>query len=155
LTPRVLLDGLAIGESARWHDGRLWFAPTGAPARSSRSTSTPAARCGVRLPAETLPISFDWLPDGRLLVVAGTRLLRQEPDGSLVTHADLGGLSQGFNEIVVDGAGRAYVNGGDFDFATGGGSGMSSSSDRTEPARRWPRTSRSATGWRSRRTAAR
>ena len=78
----------------------------------------------VRLPAETMPISFDWLPDGRLLVVAGPRLLRQEPDGSLVAHAELGGLTAGFNEIVVDGRGRAYVNGGDFDFATGGGSGV-------------------------------
>ena len=29
LTPHVLLDGLAIGESARWHDGRLWFANWG------------------------------------------------------------------------------------------------------------------------------
>ena len=24
--PRVVLDGLAFVESARWHDGRLWFA---------------------------------------------------------------------------------------------------------------------------------
>ena len=23
--PRVLLDGIAFGESPRWHDGRLWF----------------------------------------------------------------------------------------------------------------------------------
>jgi sugar lactone lactonase YvrE len=123
MTPRVLLDGLAIGESARWHDGRLWFANWGTG--EIIAVDLDARReVRVRLPVETLPISFDWLPDGRLLVVAGTRLLRQEPDGSLVTHADLGGLSQGFNEIVVDGAGRAYVNGGDFDFATGGGSGI-------------------------------
>ena len=27
--PRVLLDGLAIGESPRWHDGRLWFSNWG------------------------------------------------------------------------------------------------------------------------------
>ena len=36
------------------------------------------------------------------------RLLRREPDGSLVTHADLG--SPGWNDIVVDGRGNAYVN---------------------------------------------
>jgi len=123
LTPELLLDGLAIGESARWHDGRLWFANWGAGEIIAVDLD---ARTEVmaRLPPETLPISFDWLPDGRLLVVAGTRLLRQEPDGSLVTHADLGGLTAGFNEIVVDALGRAYVNGGDFDFATGGGSGV-------------------------------
>jgi sugar lactone lactonase YvrE len=39
----------------------------------------------------------------------------------LVTHADLSNLARGFNEIVVDGRGNAYVNGGNFDFATGAG----------------------------------
>src|SRR6516164_3468631 len=39
-------------------------------------------------------------PDGRLL--------RREPDGSLVTHAGLG--RPGWNDIVVDGRGNAYVN---------------------------------------------
>ena len=55
----------------------------------------------------TIPFSIDWLPDGQLLVVAGPeqRLLRQEPDGSLVDHADLTGLPGGLNEIVVDGRG--------------------------------------------------
>jgi sugar lactone lactonase YvrE len=27
--PHVLLDGLAIGESPRWHGGRLWFSNWG------------------------------------------------------------------------------------------------------------------------------
>jgi sugar lactone lactonase YvrE len=36
-----------------------------------------------------------------------------EPDGSMVPHADLSGLGvEGFNEIVVDGRGNVYVNGG-------------------------------------------
>jgi sugar lactone lactonase YvrE len=76
----------------------------------------------VRVPT-TIPFCFDWLPDGRMLVVSGPEalLLRVEPDGTLVTHADLGGLASGFNEIVVDGRGNAYVNGGDFDFETGEG----------------------------------
>jgi sugar lactone lactonase YvrE len=57
-----------------------------------------------------LPLCTDWLPDGRLLVVSSSagRLLRQEPDGTLVTHADLG--RPGWNDIVVDGRGNAYVN---------------------------------------------
>src|SRR5204863_8138168 len=57
----------------------------------------------------------DWLPDGRRLIVAGreSRLVRREPDGSLVTHAELGGVSsEVWNEIVVDGRGNIYVNGG-------------------------------------------
>src|SRR5207249_4366699 len=54
-------------------------------------------------------------PDGRLLVVSGRegRLLRRERDGSLVTHADLPGpAGMGWNEIVVDGRGNTYINGG-------------------------------------------
>jgi sugar lactone lactonase YvrE len=49
-----------------------------------------------------------------MLVTAGPeqRLLRQEADGSLVDHADLTGLPGGLNEIVVDGRGTIYVNGG-------------------------------------------
>jgi sugar lactone lactonase YvrE len=49
------------------------------------------------------------------------RLLRQEPDGSLVTHGDLGSASTppAGNELVVDGRGNAYVNGGGFDLMAG------------------------------------
>ena len=40
--------------------------------------------------------AIDWLPDGRMLLApfGGPHLLRQEPDGSLVTHADLTSLSE-------------------------------------------------------------
>jgi sugar lactone lactonase YvrE len=46
-------------------------------------------------------------------------LVRREPDGAVFTHADLSGLTaHGWNEIVVDGRGNIYVNGGSFDFGT-------------------------------------
>ena len=35
---RVLLSGLGMGESPRWHDGRLWFSDW-EPTKSSPSTS--------------------------------------------------------------------------------------------------------------------
>jgi sugar lactone lactonase YvrE len=75
----------------------------------------------ARVPT-TIPFCIDWLPDGRLLVVSGPEalLLRREPDGSLVTYADLSRLAKGWNEIVVDGRGNTYVNGSDFDFLGGG-----------------------------------
>jgi sugar lactone lactonase YvrE len=57
--------------------------------------------------------SIDWLPDGRLLVT-GDKLRRQEPDGSMVVHAE-----QRANEIVVDGCGNIYLVGADFDFVAG------------------------------------
>lgn len=69
----------------------------------------------ARLHPRTIPFSIDWLPDGRLLLVDGPQrlLLRQEPDGTLRTAADLTGFGAApFNELVVDAAGNAYVNGG-------------------------------------------
>jgi sugar lactone lactonase YvrE len=119
--PQILLTGLAIGESPRWHEGRLWFSNWGTQeivAIDLEGNSEVMAHVPT-----TIPFSIDWLPDGRLLVVSGpeARLLRREPDGTLVTHADLSDLADGFNEIVVDARGNAYVNGGSFDFATGAG----------------------------------
>jgi sugar lactone lactonase YvrE len=105
----VLLTGLGFGESPRWHEGRLWLANWGT---GDVLAVDPAGRSEVMLHvATTIPYSIDWLPDGRLLIVSGQEglLLRQEPDGSLVTHAELNGV---FNEIVVDDRGNAYVNGG-------------------------------------------
>ena len=83
--------------------------PTGERARSSRSIWTATARVTGHGPAG-LGWSIDWLPDGRLLVT-GKELLRREPDGSMVRHADLSGISSfGWNEIVVDGRGNIYLN---------------------------------------------
>jgi len=108
----VLLTGLKIGESARWHEGRLWLSNWGAQQVLAVDLDG-TAEVMATVPT-TIPFSIDWLPDGRLLVVAGPegRLLRQEPDGSLVDHADVGALGGNLNEIVVDGRGNIYVNGG-------------------------------------------
>jgi sugar lactone lactonase YvrE len=78
----------------------------------------------ARVDFPAFPMCIDWLPDGHLLVVAARdeRLLRQEPDRSLVTHADLNGLAERghpWNEIVVDGRGNTYLNNQGFDFPGG------------------------------------
>ena len=110
---RPLLTGVAMGESPRWHENRLWFSDWGA--REILAVDRDGnSEVVVRTPFD-LPFCIDWLLDGRLLIVAGRehRLVRRELDGSLVTHADLRGLSDKvWNEIVVDGRGNAYVNGG-------------------------------------------
>jgi glucose/arabinose dehydrogenase len=46
------------------------------------------------------PWAMTFLPDGRLLVT-GPEIVRHEPDGTVVRHVDLGGLSPtGWSEIV-------------------------------------------------------
>lgn len=107
----LLLSNLAYVESPRWHDGRLWFAHWGTdeiialdPEGKSEVVAHGPGGFGW---------SIDWLPDGRLLTT-GAGLQRLEPDGSLVQHADLSELAGDWNELVVDGRGNTYVNGGLF-----------------------------------------
>jgi sugar lactone lactonase YvrE len=115
----ILLTGLAIGESPRWHEGRLWFANWGTQEIVSLDLDG-KSEVEARVPT-SLPYSIDWLPDGPMLVVSGREalVLRQEPGGPLVTHADLTKLGAVFNEIVVDGRGYTYVNGGGSDPTAG------------------------------------
>jgi len=110
---QTLLTGLAMGESPRWHEDRLWFSDWGAQEIIAVDLDG-HSEVEVRT-AFGLPFCIDWLPDGRLLIVSGREglLLRREADGTLVSHADLRGLSGGgWNEIVVDGRGNVYINGG-------------------------------------------
>ena len=110
---RTLMTGVAMGESPRWHQQRLWFSDWGAQEIIAVDVDG-RNEVAVRVPFP-LPFCIDWLPDGRLLIVSGREglLMRREHDGSLVSHADLRGHSDGgWNEIVVDGRGNAYINGG-------------------------------------------
>jgi sugar lactone lactonase YvrE len=113
--PRVLLEGLAIGESPRWHDGRLWLCNWGVG--EIVAVDLDGAHEVVARGPETLGWSIAWLPDGRLLIT-GEELVRVEPDGSRVRHADLRHISPyGWNEITVDDRGNVYINTINFDFA--------------------------------------
>jgi sugar lactone lactonase YvrE len=115
----TLMTGIAFGESPRWHEDRLWFSDWGAEALIAVDL---AGNSEVVARVQSFPFCIDWLPDGRLLIVHSRDrlLLRREPGGTLVTHADLGRLSTGsWNEIVVDGRGSAYVNGAGFDMMAG------------------------------------
>jgi sugar lactone lactonase YvrE len=111
---QVLLDGLAMVESPRWHSGRLWFPHWGTPeivavdldGKSQVMAQGPSG----------LGHAIGWLPDDRLLVT-GEHLIRHERDGSVVVHADLSAISPyGWSELTIDGRGNIYVNSIGFDF---------------------------------------
>jgi sugar lactone lactonase YvrE len=115
----VLMEGIAFGESPRWHEGRLWFSDWGA----GRVWSVAAGEAPrVEAEVNSFPLCIDFLPDGRLLLVSSAerRVLRRQRGGSLVSHADLSPVStKPWNDIVVDGRGNAYVNNIGFDFPGG------------------------------------
>lgn len=115
--PHILLSGLAIGESPRWHAGRLWFSNWGMQEIIAVDLDGNSEVVGHGPPG--LGWATAWLPDGRLLVT-GQQLMRREPDGSMVRQADLSAVADhGWSEIVVDGRGNIYLNGFGFDFLGG------------------------------------
>jgi len=121
LAPRILMTGIAFGESPRWHDGRLWFADWEAEELIAVDLDGDSE---VVMRVASFPFCVDWLPDpdGRLLIVSARdrALLRREPDGALATHADLSALSvHPWNDIVVDARGNAYIGNIGFDFPAG------------------------------------
>lgn len=116
----VLDEGLAYLECPRWRDQRIWFADFYTYRVYSAAEDGSDLRVEAEVPQQ--PSGLGWLPDGRLLVVSmrDARLLRREPDGTLVTHADLSGHVKGYpNDMVVDAQGRAFV--GEFGFDLMGG----------------------------------
>ena len=122
-TPQVLTDGLVMGESPRWHDGRLWVCDWGAGEVLSVG---PGGDRRVELQVDGLPTSIEWDPDGRLLVLSGARraLLRADGSGALSPVAELLPISdRPWNEVVVDGRGHTFVNGIGFDLMAGEAAG--------------------------------
>jgi sugar lactone lactonase YvrE len=115
----ILCSGFGLVESPRWHAGRLWFSDwTGGRIVAVDD----AGVTEVVVEYQSLPMCFDFLPDGRLVLVSNQAraLLTLEADGSLAPYADLSPLSSyGCNDIVVDGRGYAFVNSPNFDFAAG------------------------------------
>jgi len=92
---------IQMGESPRWHDGRFWMCDWLAGevlVFDADGTRQVVAR------VDGLPFSIDWLPDGRLVATTPSGVAAG-PDWS-----PYGATGQRFNEIVVDAAGRVWVN---------------------------------------------
>jgi sugar lactone lactonase YvrE len=109
---RVLVTGRGLVESPRWDGRRLYFSDWTAGEVLAVEAD---GRTDVVARVASLPLCTAFMPDGRLLIVDSTTgtLLIREAGGSLAPYADLG--RPGWNDIVVDGRGYAYVNGAEFD----------------------------------------
>jgi sugar lactone lactonase YvrE len=104
-----------MGESPRWHEGRLWFSSWGTDEIIAVDLDGASEVIGPGGGGAGWAVG--WLPDGRMLVT-GAELMRVEPDGSRVRHVDLSRISPyGWSEITVDGRGNVYVDSLNFDFA--------------------------------------
>jgi sugar lactone lactonase YvrE len=119
----TIVTGMSYLEGPRWHDQRIWFSDF----YTYRVYSAAEDGSDVRVEAEVpqQPSGLGWLPDGRLLVVSmrDARVLRREPDGTLVCHADVSGYVGGLlNDMVVDSRGRAFI--GEFGFDLMGGADL-------------------------------
>ena len=117
----TVLSDFAFLEGPRWRDGRIWFSDFYLHHVYSAGEDGSDLREEAAVP--TQPSGLGWLPDGRLLIVSmrDRRMLRREPDGTLVTHADLSHYATGhLNDVVVDEQGRAYVGNFGFDLMSGG-----------------------------------
>jgi sugar lactone lactonase YvrE len=116
----VVLTEMNYLECPRWHDGRVWVSDFYRHEVLSATEDGRDLRVEAEVPQQ--PSGIGWLPDGRLLIVSmlDARLLRREPDGTLVVHADLDGHVGGHpNDMVVDSGGRAYVGNFGFDLMSG------------------------------------
>ncbi|CCQ14899.1 NHL repeat containing protein [Rhodococcus sp. AW25M09] len=106
----------AFLECPRWHDGRIWVSDL--YAHEVLSIGDDGDVC-VEAIVPGRPSGLGWLPDGRLLIVSMTDglIFRREPDGTLVTHADVSALATGkLNDMVVDDRGHAYISTFGFEF---------------------------------------
>lgn len=119
MTPTTLYDGFAFIEGPRWHDGALWFSDMH---DDSVWRAAPGKAPEKMADVPSYPSGLGWLPDGRLLVVSmmDKKVMRQEPGGALVQHADLSAIAvRRTNDMVVSSTGHAWVGNFGFDFDTG------------------------------------
>jgi sugar lactone lactonase YvrE len=116
---RTLITGLALGESPRWHEDKLWFVDMGT---NEVATVDLEGRRELIATIPGMAMGIGWLPNGRMLIVSSAdgRLLQRDSEGVLTDYADLSTLDEHpWGDMVVDGRGNAYAGCIGFDFPGG------------------------------------
>jgi sugar lactone lactonase YvrE len=109
--PQQLMDGLAFGESPRWHQDRLWFSDL-----INRQVMTVTLNGHVEAMAQfgdDNPSGIGFLPDGTPIValMRSRRVVRLDLTGGWSEYSSLNGLpGRRVNDMVVDQSGRAYLD---------------------------------------------
>jgi sugar lactone lactonase YvrE len=119
--PTVLLEAIVLGESPRWHDGRLWFCDWGREEVVSVGLDGKRATLEGTPPA---PWSIAWHDDGRLLFTSagemGAQLTARDRNGTVESIADLSDIAERhWNEIVIDTRGNVFLDAIGFDLMAG------------------------------------
>ncbi len=116
----ILATGLAMGESPRWYDGRLWVSDMGASELVTvdlRDGHQATPKVVAQVPG--MPMGLGWRPDGTMLIVSSRDGKLLAGDATTVL-ADLSALSsKPWSDMAVDGRGNAYVGNIGFDFPVG------------------------------------
>ncbi|WP_433298726.1 SMP-30/gluconolactonase/LRE family protein [Actinoplanes sp. CA-030573] len=111
--PRVVLTDIVMGESARWHDGRLWFCDWGAGEVIRLDDEGPT----VVATNEGLPFCIDWIGDD-LVVLDGPAALLRRAGSDFSDLSPIDGAHP-WNDIATDSRGNVFVNNIGYDFPGG------------------------------------
>lgn len=120
----TLIGGRAFLEGPRWRvdaDGRAALYVSDMHAHEVLRVALDGTSTVVAA-LDTAPSGLGWLPDGHMLIVSmdDRRLLRLEPDGSLVEAASCAALAPNeINDMVVDRHGHAFISQFGSDFHAG------------------------------------
>ena len=113
--PEIVVDGLAMPEAPRWHEGAFYFSNVwaGQVLRLDRDDRLDTV---TEFP-DAYASGLGFLPGGDLLtVLMDSRQVMRTAQGVTTLHADLTPLTQfHINDMVVDRQGRAYVSQPGFD----------------------------------------
>ena len=112
----IVADGLTMTEGPRWHNGRLYFSDM----FGGRVCATDdSGRVETIARFDDKPSGLGFLPNGDLLVVQmRSGKIMRVAGGQTSLYADISAFADAeINDMVVDGAGRAFVGLMGFDYS--------------------------------------